>query len=158
MIGGSVHVSRYERLLGRLRSGARIMIDGGTGTEVERRGVPQLENAWNGGGTLSHPDIVRDIHEDYIRHGAEIVISNTFATSRNLLEDAGVPELFYDYNRRGIELAREARVAAGHRDVLVAGGISHGSYSGRLPELEELKEGAREQAFTMKPKPVTVED
>ena len=48
------------------------MIDGGT--EVGRSGVPQLENAWNGGGKLSHPDIVRWIHEDYISHGAEIVI------------------------------------------------------------------------------------
>lgn len=89
-------MSRYEELHKRLRNGAQIMIDGGTGTEVERRGVPQLENAWNGGGALSHPDIVRGIHEDYIRNDAQIVISNTFATSRNLLEDAGVPEFFED--------------------------------------------------------------
>ena len=58
----------------RLRSGAQIVIDGGTGTEAERRGVPVLENAWSGGGALSHPDIVREIHEDYIGHGAEIII------------------------------------------------------------------------------------
>lgn len=89
---------RYNKLINRLRSGKKVLIDGGTGTEVERRGVPQLKNAWNGGGALSHPEIVRGIHEDYIQHGAEIVISNTFATSRNLLEDAGVPEPFYEYN------------------------------------------------------------
>lgn len=142
-------MSRYEKLLNRLRNGAQVMIDGGTGTEVERRGVPQLENAWNGGGALSHPDIVRDIHKDYIRHGAEIVISNTFATSRNLLEDAGVPELFADYNRRGVELACEAREAMGRRDVLVAGGISHWSFSGRLPSLDDLRDGAAEQAGIM---------
>lgn len=143
-------MSRYEKLLGRMQGGVQIMIDGGTGTEVERRGVPQLDNAWNGGGALSHPDIVRGIHEDYIRHGAEIVISNTFATSRNLLEDAGVPELFRDYNRRGVELACEARAAMGRDEVLVAGGISHWSFSGRLPSLDELKEGAAEQALIMK--------
>ncbi len=143
-------MSRYDRLLNRLRDGAQIMIDGGTGTEVERRGVPQLENAWNGGGTLSHPDIVRGIHEDYIRHGAEIVISNTFATSHNLMKDAGVPELFEDYNRRGIELACEARDAMGRPDVLVAGGISHWSFSRRLPSLDELRSGASEQTAIMK--------
>ncbi|MDJ0824017.1 MAG: homocysteine S-methyltransferase family protein [Rhodobacter sp.] len=142
-------MSRYDTLLKRLQNGARIMIDGGTGTEVERRGVPQLENAWNGGGALSHPDIVRGIHEDYIRHGSEIVISNTFATSRSLLEDAGVPELFHDYNRRGVELACEARAAMGRPDVLVAGGISHWSFSGRLPSLEDLETGASEQAKIM---------
>ena len=70
-------MSRYQKLFDRLQAGDQIMIDGGTGTEVERRGVPQLENAWNGGGTLSHPDIVRQIHEDYLGHGAEIIISNT---------------------------------------------------------------------------------
>ncbi len=143
-------MSRYEELLNRLRNGAQVMIDGGTGTEVERRGVPQLENAWNGGGALSHPDIVRGIHEDYIRHGAEIVISNTFATSRNLLEDAGVPELFEGYNRRGVELACEARDAMGRQDVLVAGGMSHWSFSRRLPSLDDLRDGASAQAMIMK--------
>jgi len=67
------HFAVLSKLGNRLRNGEQIMIEGGTGTEVERRGVPQLENAWNGGGTLSHPDIVRGIHEDYIGHGAEVV-------------------------------------------------------------------------------------
>lgn len=143
-------MSRYDELITRMQSGTQVMIDGGTGTEVERRGVPQLENAWNGGGALSHPDVVRAIHEDYIRHGAEIVISNTFATSRNLMEDAGVPELFSDYNRRGVELACEARDVTGRDGVLVAGGISHWSFSGRLPSLLELETGAADQACIMK--------
>jgi len=142
-------MSQYCNLMERLRGGAQIMIDGGTGTEVERRGVPQLENAWNAGGALSHPDTVLDIHKDYIRHGAEIVISNTFATSLNLLEDAGVSELFEDYNRRGVELACEARHSMGSAEVLVAGGISHWSFSGRLPSIEDLRAGAEEQAKIM---------
>ena len=47
-------MNRYQKPMNRLRKGERIMIDGGT--ELGRRGVPQLENAWNGGGTLGHPD------------------------------------------------------------------------------------------------------
>lgn len=142
-------VTRYERLMARMRSGERIMIDGGTGTEVERRGVPQLENAWNGGGALSHPEIVQGIHEDYIRYGAEVVISNTFATSRHLLEDAGVPELFEAYNRTSVELAVAARRSTSAPDVLVAGGISHWSFTRRKPDLESLRDGAAEQALIM---------
>lgn len=142
--------AKYENLLRRMQAGEKIMIDGGTGTEVERRGVPQLQNAWNSGGSLSHPDIVRSIHEDYIRNGAEIIISNTFATSRNLLEDAGVPELFVDYNRRSVELAHEACQTMGTENVLIAGGISHWSFSGRLPSLGDLREGAAEQAAIMR--------
>lgn len=142
-------MSLYKNLLKRLHSGEQILIDGGTGTEVERRGVPQLENAWNGGGALSHPDVVRGIHKDYLRHGAEIIISNTFATSRNLLEDAGVSELFHDFNHRGVELACEAREQTNKPHALVAGGISHWSFSGRLPTLEELRSGAAEQSKIM---------
>ena len=40
-----------------MAAGEKILIDAATGTEIEHRGVPQLENAWNGGGALSHPDI-----------------------------------------------------------------------------------------------------
>ena len=43
-------MSRYEKMIKRIRSGDCILIDGATGTETQRRGVPQLENAWNGGG------------------------------------------------------------------------------------------------------------
>ena len=64
------------------------MIDGATGTELERRGVPQIPNAWNGGGALSHPEILEQIHKEYIELGAKIIITNTFATGKHTLEDA----------------------------------------------------------------------
>jgi len=38
-------MNRYKKFLSRLLKGEKILIDGGTGTEVERRGVPQLKNA-----------------------------------------------------------------------------------------------------------------
>ena len=55
-------MSRYKKLMARIEAGEQIIIDGTTGTELERRGVPQLDNAWNGGGALSHPDILKQIH------------------------------------------------------------------------------------------------
>nr|MCS5633698.1 homocysteine S-methyltransferase family protein [Candidatus Neomarinimicrobiota bacterium] len=76
-------MDRYSSLMKRVKDGECILIDGATGTEVERRGVPQLKNAWNGGAALSHPDIVRQVHQDYINLGAEIVISNTFSTNKH---------------------------------------------------------------------------
>ena len=66
--------ARYDRVMRSIREGRPLLMDGATGTEVERRGVPKLEHAWNGGGALSHPDIVQEIHEDYIRCGARIII------------------------------------------------------------------------------------
>jgi len=141
-------VSGYDNLMNRLSAGERILIDGGTGTECERRGIPQVDLAWNSGGALSHPDIVRQVHRDYIDLGAQVVISNTFATGRNIMEDAGRAGDFDAYNRRGVELAREARDAAGAYQVLVAGGISYWSWA-VPPTLERLHENTVEQARIM---------
>jgi len=142
-------VKPYDKLMQRISAGERILIDGATGTEVERRGVPQLDNAWNGGGALSHPDIVRGVHEDYIRHGAEIIIANTFATTRHALRDAGVEHQFDDLNRIGVELALEARDRMQKPDVLVAGGISYWSWTGNHPPLDVLRGDVERQAELM---------
>ncbi len=142
-------MGRYDRLMDRIASGERILIDGATGTEIERRGVPQLDNAWNGGGAMSHPEILRTVHEDYLREGAEIVISNTFATHRSALRDAEVEDQFEFLNRRGVELAIEARERKRLPDVLVAGGISYWSWAGNWVEPDDLRADAEEQASTM---------
>jgi len=144
-------MDRYGRLIKRARAGERILIDGGTGSECIRRGVPELPNGWSGGAALSNPDIVRQIHADYVALGADLVVSNTFATGKNVLEDAGVAEDFEAYNHRAVELAIEARERAGPPAdrVVVAGGISNWSFSGDRPSLETLHKNTVEQAKIM---------
>ena len=139
----------YQSLIERLQNGDRILIDGATGTEIERRGVPMVSNAWNGGGALTNPDIVREVHEDYIRCGAQILISNTFSTSRHVLEDAGLEEHFELLNRRGVELACEARENMKTPHVLVAGGITDWSFTGKIPTHRQLRANMEEQAVIM---------
>ncbi|MEM7733389.1 MAG: homocysteine S-methyltransferase family protein [Pseudomonadota bacterium] len=142
-------MTRYDRLMARVAGGERILIDGATGTEIERRGVPQLDKAWNGGGALSHPDILRQVHLDYIHAGAEMVISNTFSTHLHALQDAGVADRFADYNTRAVELALEAVAQSGRDSVLVAGGMSYWSWSGRLTTAEDIGAPAARQAGFM---------
>ena len=146
---GRLYVNRYDKVMARIAKGERILIDGATGTEIERRGVPQLDGAWNGGGALSHPDTLRQVHKDYIRQGAEIVISNTFATHRQALRIAGEEENFDAYNRRGVELAIEARDETNAPHVLVAGGISYWAWTGPWVDPQELSASAGEQAAIM---------
>ena len=59
-----------------------VLIDGATGTELQRRGVPMHKVAWSGAAVLTHPDAVRETHEDYIRAGAKVIITNTFGSTR----------------------------------------------------------------------------
>ncbi len=143
-------MNRYQRLIQRARIGKRILIDGATGSECLRRGAARLPNGWSGGAILNNPEIVLDIHTDYLALGAEMIASNTFATGRNVLEDAGVADDFELCNRRAVELAIEARTRAGADHVLVAGGISNWSFSGDRPSLETLRQNTIEQATIMR--------
>lgn len=108
----------------RIGAAGVVVLDGGTGTELERRGVPMHERAWCGDATLGHPEVLREVHEDYIRAGAEVIITNTFATARHCLEPIGCGDDVERANRRAVELAREARARVAERDVAVAGSMS----------------------------------
>lgn len=109
----------------RLDQGEALVLDGAMGTELERRGVPMHHVAWSATAVLTHPEVVRSVHEDYLRAGAEILITNTFATSRHVLEPAGLGDKVQWLNHRAVALAREAcDRAAGERPVWIAGSIS----------------------------------
>ncbi len=126
-----------------------ILMDGATGTEVERRGVAQLDNAWNGGAALSDPDILRTVHEDYIQNGAEIIISNTFANAKHALIDAGRETDFEQLNSQAVQIAVEARKKTNADHVCVAGGISYWTWTGKKPSLADLKSTVSTQAQIM---------
>src|SRR4051795_1808361 len=90
-----------------------IVIDGGMGTELEARGVPMDHEAWCGLANLDAPDVVRQIHNDYIAAGADVIIANTFPTNRPALEAAGAGDRFEEANRAAVAAALQAREAAG---------------------------------------------
>ncbi len=57
---------------------------------------------------LTRPDIIRDIHAEYIAAGAHILETNTFNAQRISLADYHMEELAYEINVRAAQLAREA--------------------------------------------------
>jgi S-methylmethionine-dependent homocysteine/selenocysteine methylase len=113
-----------EELRRRLAAGDVVLIDGGTGTELEARGVPMNGAVWCGVAVLDHQDVVRGVHEDYIRAGAEGVTANTCPSNRLALEPAGYGDRVAEINRRAVETALQARENAAERPVLVAGSLS----------------------------------
>lgn len=138
-------MNRYQQLMTRIENGETIMIDGATGSELVKRGVEMTKAAWIGHGSLSHPDILRQIHCDYMNLGAEIVIANTFATARHILQDAGLEEQFKEINRRAVELVLEARDATGKGEVLAAAGVSNWSFTDKAPSLDQLRQYIEDQ-------------
>ena len=115
----------YTKIERRLNSGGIVILDGGTGTELERRGVPMHPDAWSGPATLDNVDVLENIHRDYFAAGADIVIANTYASSRLMLGPAGFGDSFEEINKTAIHVALRAREASGQNDALVAGCLSH---------------------------------
>ena len=115
----------YSTIESRLQSGGIVVLDGGTGTELEKRGVVMNSEAWCGPATLGNVEILEGIHRDYISAGADIITANTYASSRLMLEPAGYADRFGEINRTAVAAAHRAREATGREDVLVAGSLSH---------------------------------
>ena len=116
----------YERLKQRLDAGEVVILDGATGTELQRRGAPMDPAAWCGPTTLHNDKLLTEIHADYIAAGAEVITANTFASSRLMLSRAGYGDRVAEINRRAVESALRARDRAdGDTRVVVAGSLSH---------------------------------
>ena len=66
-------------------------------------------HAWSGMVNLDDPALVRRVHADYVRAGADVLITNTFMSGIGPLERAGARERFAQANRNAVMAAREAR-------------------------------------------------
>ena len=118
-------MANYEKLKSRMAHGEVIILDGAIGTELQAMGVPMDPASWCGPGNYTHPATVRQMHERYIRAGADIITTNTFNTLRPALEASGYGEMVREINTRAVDAALEARDrAAGDRPVYIAGSIS----------------------------------
>ena len=104
----------------RLCDGSVLVLDGATGTELERRGVPSALPLWSAPALDLRPDVVRQIHADYAEAGAELITANTFRTQARTLARGGLADRAAPLTRRAVELAREG-ARAGRGRAFVAG-------------------------------------
>ena len=118
-------MAAIDSLQARLKAGEVAIMDGGTGSEIKFRGVSVGGKSWSGEPMLTHPDTVREIHEDYIKVGAEIIITNTFSTGRYILKQAGLEHRTVELNELGVRLAQEARDNSDSgKPLVIAGSMS----------------------------------
>jgi S-methylmethionine-dependent homocysteine/selenocysteine methylase len=100
-----------------------VLLDGGMGRELGFRGVEISQLIWSAQGLLDAPEVVRDIHADYIAAGADIITTNTYCTLRSHLDKAGAGNRYEELNRLAGQLAVDARDAAS-RPALIAGSLA----------------------------------
>jgi homocysteine S-methyltransferase len=126
----------------------RVMVaDGAMGTMLYSRGV--FINRCFDELNLAQPDLVRQIHREYVKAGAEILETNTFGANRARLAAFGIAEKLSAINQAGVRVAREA---AADSHAFVAGAI--GPLGLRIEPLgptsfTEAREIFREQATAL---------
>lgn len=111
----------YINIQQKLDNGQTIILDGGTGTDIQRRGAPMSGETWCAEVNLTHPEIVRAVHEDYIRAGADIITANTFASSALSFNHYGRDDDLLRIDAAAVAIARQA---AAEKPVAVAGSVS----------------------------------
>ena len=85
-----------------------IILDGGTGTLIQALGAPMDDDTWGADANLTHPQIVRQAHREYLDAGAEVLIANTYATSPLLFNHLGRDDDVARIDAAAVRLAREA--------------------------------------------------
>lgn len=86
-----------------------LILDGATGTELARRGVNVNTPIWSAAAMIDAPDVLRTIHEDYLRAGANAITTNTFRTHERSLAKAGIGHEAETLTRAAVRIAMEAR-------------------------------------------------
>ncbi len=130
-----------------------ILLDGGMGRELRFRGVDILGDIWSAQALLAAPEVVYQIHLDYILAGADIITTNSDGIIRKDLAKAGLENRFAELNILACDLARQARETA-ERPVLIAGSLPplRGSYRPDLVEsFEKIVPLYQEQAELLAP-------
>jgi S-methylmethionine-dependent homocysteine/selenocysteine methylase len=112
------------RLTALLRRPGIRLLDGAMGTELQRRGVDVSLPLWSARALQSAPEIVLQIHRDYIDAGADIITTNTFRTTSRTFRRAGECDRSAELTRTASSLARQAASETHDRWVCVAGSMA----------------------------------
>ena len=96
----------------RLGRAPPLLLDGATGTELERRGARTQLPLWSARALLDAPELISQIHRDYVAAGAQALTANTFRTQRRTLARGGLGERAVALTSLAVALAREAAEGA----------------------------------------------
>jgi homocysteine S-methyltransferase len=81
-----------------------LIFDGAMGTVIYERGV--FINSCFDELNITRPDFIREIHQNYINAGAEVILTNTFGANARKLEKYGLADKVKEINEKGVELAK----------------------------------------------------
>ena len=129
------------------------ILDGGMGQELLARGMPSNSTLWSANAILNekyHP-LVLNTHIDFIKAGAEVIVTTTFATRQKRLKENNLQDKFEYLNKKAGEIAVKAKKKYPH--VYVAGGLppQHLTYEADERNEREIINNFSSQAKILNP-------
>ncbi len=135
----------------RLINGPPLLLDGGLGSELDRRGVDVSLPLWSAGAVLQDPAALLEVHREYAEAGADIVATNTFRTQQRTLDKAGVAESAVDLTAVAVHVARAAVTVAGSQAFIAGsmGPLEDCYQAGLVPDAAALDREHAEMAQSL---------
>ncbi|MBT4966976.1 MAG: homocysteine S-methyltransferase family protein [Alphaproteobacteria bacterium] len=100
----------------------RLILDGSMGLSLKSKGVEVPTDIWSAHALMAAPDVVRELHADYIRAGADIITTNNYSCTPYYLKRRGIEDRMEELTTLSTRLAREAVEQSGS-NTLIAGAL-----------------------------------
>ena len=129
------------------------ILDGGMGQELLARGLEINGTLWSANALLKeqYHQLVLDTHLDFIKAGAEVIVTTTFSTKRVRLKENNLENKFEYLNQKAGQIAQQAKKV--YPNILVAGGLPPQNlvYEADLRNHKEIKNNFFDQAKLLNP-------
>jgi len=130
------------------------ILDGGMGQHLLAKGLKPKGSLWSATALIDkkHHQLVVDAHLDFIKSGAEVIITNNFSARRQRMIQNNVEEHFNYANEKAGELALKAKEIS-KKNVLIAGSLPGQNNTYVLDERDRkiIEKGFYDQAKLIKP-------
>ena len=129
------------------------ILDGGMGQELLARGMKPNGTLWSANALLdeNYHQLVLDTHRDFVKAGAEVIVTTTFTTRRKRLRDNNVEDKFEYLNKKAGQIAFDVKKE--FPNIFVAGGLppQNLTYEADDRSEEEIIKNIKEQAKLLNP-------
>ncbi len=96
-----------------------LILDGAMGTLLQQRNLPLHKSLWASIVNITHPEVIIQIHKEYINAGADILTTNTFRTNPNAVRQSNLNITDEEFIRCGVQLTIDS--ADSGKEVIIAG-------------------------------------
>jgi homocysteine S-methyltransferase len=129
------------------------ILDGGMGQELLARGMKPNGTLWSANALLdeNYHQLLLDTHRDFVKAGAEVIVTTTFTTRRKRLRDNNIEDKFEYLNKKAGQIAFDVKKE--FPNIFVAGGLppQNLTYEADDRSEEEIIKNIKEQAKLLNP-------